>query len=119
MRILITGSNGFVGRNLAVSLPEHELYLYDIDTDPTLLDEYCKNAQFVFHLAGVNRPDDPDEFMSSNLGFTSFLLDTLKKHSNNCPIVFSSSIQATLDNPYGQSKLAAENLLKAYAEDFG
>jgi len=117
MRILITGSNGFVGRNLAVSLPEHELYLYDIDTDPTLLDEYCKNAQFVFHLAGVNRPDDPDEFMSSNLGFTSFLLDTLKKHSNNCPIVFSSSIQATLDNPYGQSKLAAENLLKAYAEE--
>ena len=119
MRILITGSNGFIGRNLAVSLPEHELYLYDIDTDPALLDEYCKNAQFVFHLAGVNRPERPDEFMIGNVDFTALLLNTLERHNNVCPIVFSSSIQATLDNPYGHSKLAAETLLKEYGEKTG
>jgi len=119
MQILITGSNGFVGKNLTFSLPEHELYLYDTDTDPALLDEYCKDAQFVFHLAGINRPENLDEFMSGNFGFTSLLLNTLKKHNNICPIVFSSSTQATLDNPYGHSKLACENLLRTYAEKTG
>ncbi len=119
MRILITGANGFVGKNLCVSLPEHELYRYDVDTDPALLDGYCQTADFVFHLAGVNRPKDPKEFMEGNFGFTSALLDNLKKHGNTCPIVLSSSTQAALDNPYGQSKRAGEELLKAYGVDTG
>lgn len=119
MKILITGANGFVGKNLRVSLPEHELYRYDVDTDPALLDGYCQNADFVFHLAGVNRPKDPKEFMEGNFGFTSVLLETLKKHGNTCPIVLSSSTQAALDNPYGQSKRAGEDLLKAYGEETG
>jgi UDP-2-acetamido-2,6-beta-L-arabino-hexul-4-ose reductase len=119
MRILVTGANGFVGKNLCVSLPEHELYRYDLDTDPALLDGYCQNADFVFHLAGVNRPKDPKEFMEGNFGFTSVLLDTLKKHGNTCPIVLSSSTQAALDNPYGQSKRAGEDLLKTYGKETG
>ena len=119
MRILITGANGFVGKNLCVSLPEHELYRYDVDTDPALLDGYCQNADFVFHLAGVNRPKDPKEFMEGNFGFSSILLETLKKHGNTCPIVLSSSTQAALDNPYGQSKRAGEDLLKAYGAETG
>ena len=119
MRILVTGANGFVGKNLCASLPEHELYRYDVDTDPALLDSYCQDADFVFHLAGVNRPKDPREFMEGNFGFTSVLLDTLKKHGNTCPIVLSSSTQAALDNPYGQSKRAGEDLLIAYGADTG
>lgn len=119
MKILITGANGFVGKNLCVSLPEHELYRYDVDSDPSLLDSYCKDADFVFHLAGVNRPKDPKEFMEGNFGFTSVLLETLKKHGNTCPIVLSSSTQAALDNPYGHSKLAGENLLRDYGEATG
>ncbi len=119
MRILITGANGFVGKNLCASLPEHELYRYDVATDPALLDGYCQNADFVFHLAGVNRPKDPKEFMEGNFSFTSVLLETLKKHGNTCPIVLSSSTQAALDNPYGQSKRAGEDLLKAYGAETG
>ena len=119
MKILITGANGFAGKNLCVSLPEHELYRYDKDTNPALLDDYCKNAEFVFHLAGVNRPQDPNEFMEGNFGFTAVLLDTLKKHGNTCPIVLTSSTQAALDNPYGQSKRAGEDLLRAYGAETG
>jgi len=119
MKILITGANGFVGRNLCVSLPEHELLQYDIDTDPSLLDGYCKDAEFVFHLAGINRPNDPKEFIEGNVDFTSKLLETLKKHNNTCPITVSSSKQAELDNPYGKSKLAGEELLRAYSEETG
>lgn len=119
MRILITGAKGFVGKNLCISLPEHELYRYDVDTEPSLLDSYCQKADFVFHLAGVNRPKDTKEFMENNFGFTSVLLETLEKHGNTCPIVLSSSTQATLDNPYGQSKLAGENLLKTYGVKTG
>ncbi len=119
MRILVTGANGFVGKNLCASLPDHELYRYDVDTDPALLDSYCQDADFVFHLAGVNRPKDPKEFMEGNFGFTSVLLDTLKKHGNTCPIVLSSSTQAALYNPYGQSKRAGEELLIAYGADTG
>lgn len=119
MKILITGANGFVGKNLCISLAEHELYRYDVDTDSSLLDDYCQNAEFVFHLAGVNRPKDPKEFMENNFGFTSVLLDCLKRHGNTCPIVLSSSTQAALDNPYGQSKRAGEELLRAYSAETG
>lgn len=119
MKILITGANGFVGKNLCVSLPEHELYRYDVDTDPSLLDGYCQNADFVFHLAGVNRPKKQKEFMDGNFGFTSVLLETLKKYGNTCPIVMSSSTQAAIDSPYGRSKRAGEDLLRAYGTETG
>ena len=119
MKILITGSNGFVGRNLCAALAEHELFKYDIDSNPSLLNTYCKDAEFVFHLAGVNRPTDPKEFMEGNHDFTLLLINTLKNHKNTCPIVMSSSIQASLDNLYGKSKLAAEELLKSYGEKTG
>lgn len=131
MNILVTGAKGFVGRNLIATLhniadgkdrsfgmdTDITVFEYDIDTDPALLDVYCKNADFVFHLAGVNRPQDVKEFMEGNFGFTSTLLDTLKKHQNNCPIMISSSIQAALDNPYGVSKKAGEDLLFAYGKE--
>jgi len=133
MKILITGSKGFIGKNLTAELnnikeskakgynlnPDLTLFEYDIDTDPSLLDGYCKNADFVFHLAGVNRPKDQTEFMEGNFGFTSLLLDTLKKHGNNCPVMLSSSIQAELDNPYGVSKKAGEDLLFHYGKEVG
>ena len=138
MNILVTGAKGFVGRNLFVNLKTiqdgrnrtcPDLHIdsileYDIDTDPALLDEYCKVADFVFNLAGVNRPKDNAEFMEGNFGFASTLLDTLKKHGNNCPIMLSSSIQATLigrygESDYGKSKLAGENLFFKYAEETG
>ena len=137
MRILVTGANGFVGKNLCASLesiqtgkdrtrPElkvDELYRYDIDTDPALLDEYCAKADFVFHLAGVNRPTDPADFMRGNFGFTSKLLETLKKYGNKCPVMISSSIQATCigryDSDYGRSKKAGEDLMFAYGEETG
>ena len=95
------------------------IFEYDIDTDEALLDAYCKNADFVFHLAGVNRPQDPAEFMTGNFGFTSTLLELLKKHGNNCPIMISSSIQAALNNPYGESKKAGEDLIFAYGQETG
>jgi len=133
MNILITGAKGFVGKNLTVALeniksgndkthPEicvDELYCYDVDTDPALLYEYCMKADFVLHLAGVNRPENTDEFMKGNFGFTSTLLDTLKMHKNTCPVMISSSTQATLDNPYGQSKKAGEDLLFTYSKETG
>lgn len=137
MKILITGAAGFVGKNLTQALlnikagkdrthPElviDELYLYDIDSAPELLETACRNADFVFHLAGVNRPKDPSEFMNGNFGFTSVLLDTLKKHRNTCPVMLSSSIQATLigryNSDYGKSKQAGEDLLFRYAKDTG
>jgi len=119
MKILVTGADGFVGKNLCISLPDHEVFPFDLNTDSSLLDGYCKDADFVFHLAGVNRPDDPKQFMEGNFDFTSLLLNTLKKHGNTCPIVLTSSTQAILDNPYGQSKLAGENLLREYGEDTG
>ncbi len=96
-----------------------EVFEYDIDTNPALLDEYCSKCDFVFHLAGINRPKEQSEFMEGNFGFTSLLLDTLKKHNNNCPVMISSSIQAALDNPYGISKKAGEDLLFAYSKETG
>lgn len=134
MNILVTGARGFVGKNLvaqlhniqdgkaknyAVSGLEIKVFEYDIDSDPAELDVYCKSADFVFNLAGVNRPKDPEEFMKGNFGFASLLLDTLKKHKNSCPVMISSSIQAELDNPYGESKRAGENLMFEYSKETG
>ena len=137
MNILVTGAHGFVGKNLCESLKAirdgkdrtrpritvGELYEYDVDTDPTLLDTFCAKADFVFHLAGVNRPQDPAEFMQGNFGFTSTLLDTLKRNGNTCPVMISSSIQATCigryDSEYGRSKRAGEELMLAYGEETG
>lgn len=121
MNILITGAQGFVGRNLAsqlknirdgkagnyaVSGKELSIFEYDLNSSPEELDDYCRKADFVFNLAGVNRPKDPTEFMQGNFGFASTLLSMLRKHGNTCPVMISSSIQAALDNPYGESKRA-------------
>lgn len=137
MKILITGSNGFVGRNLTAALKNirdgkdrtrpalaiDELYCFDIDTPTELLDEYCAKADFVFNLAGVNRPQNSEEFMQGNFGFASTLLDTLKKQHNKAPVMLSSSIQATLigryNSDYGRSKKAGEDLFFDYAEETG
>ena len=135
MNILVTGAKGFVGKNLVESLKcirdgkdrTHpairidEIYEYDLDTAPELLDGYCEKADFVFNLAGVNRPENPADFMSGNFGFASTLLDTLKKHSNTCPVMISSSIQATCigryDSDYGRSKKAGEELVFEYGKE--
>ncbi len=137
MKILVTGANGFVGKNLCAALRSirdgkdrtrqglviDEIFEYDIDTEPSLLDTYCKECDFVFNLAGVNRPQNPEEFMKGNFGFASTLLDTLKKYGNSCPIMISSSIQATCigryDSDYGRSKKAGEELMFAYGEESG
>jgi UDP-2-acetamido-2,6-beta-L-arabino-hexul-4-ose reductase len=120
MKILITGAKGFIGKNLVAGLRNKKyknIFEYDKDTDSNLLDEYCKQADFVFHLAGVNRTKEKSQLMEINFGFTSTLLDTLKKHSNACPVMISSSIQAELDNPYGKSKKAGEDLLFDYNKE--
>lgn len=122
MRILVTGANGFVGKNLIAELKnqnEYEIYAFDRDTPKELLLEYCRKAEFIFHLAGVNRPENSTEFMKGNYGFTSELLNLLKQVNNTCPVMLSSSIQAKLDNPYGESKRAGEELLSAYQKETG
>ncbi len=122
MKILVTGAKGFIGKNLIAELRNREyddIFDFDKDTDLKLLDEYCKHSDFVFHLAGVNRPKEQSEFMEGNFGFTTVLLDTLKKYDNKCPIMISSSIQAELNNPYGESKKAGENLLLDYSKETG
>lgn len=137
MNVLVTGAKGFVGKNLVCALENikngkdktrpsleiNQIYSYDIDTDPILLDEYCAKANFVFNLAGVNRPQNTDEFMQGNFGFVSTLLDTLKKHGNTCPVMLSSSVQATLigryDSDYGKSKKAGEDLFFSYSDETG
>lgn len=122
MKILVTGAKGFIGKNFIAELRNRkhdDIFEFDRDTDPSLLDEYCKDADFVFHLAGVNRPKEQSEFMEGNFGFTSELLDSLKKYNNTCPVMISSSTQAELDNPYGESKKAEEDLLFAYGKETG
>ncbi len=133
MNILVTGALGFIGKNLIATLEairdgkdkshglanDLNILPYDLNTDPALLDIYCMQADFVFHLAGVNRPKDVAEFMEGNFGFTSTLLNTLKRHGNKSPILVTSSVQATLDNPYGQSKKAGEDLIFSYSEETG
>ena len=119
MKVLVTGSNGFVGRNLISNLSlnkEIEVYEYDRNSTFEELDKYTSDCEFIFHLAGVNRPKNPKEFMEGNFGFTSTLLDYLKKHKNKCPIMISSSIQAELDNDYGKSKKAGEDLIFEYGK---
>ena len=137
MKILITGAKGFVGKNLTEALKNirdgkdktrpglkiEELYLYDIDSAKEELEIACQNADFVFNLAGVNRPQNTEEFMQGNFGFASTLLETLKKYNNKCPIMLSSSIQATLigryDGEYGRSKKAGEDLFFDYEKQTG
>ena len=137
MNILITGAAGFVGKNLCENLKAiadgrnkthpaisiSEIYEYDIDTAPALLEEYCQKADFVFNLAGVNRPQNPDDFMKGNYSFAATLMETLKKYGNKCPVMMSSSVQATCigryDSEYGRSKKAGEELAFAYGEETG
>lgn len=133
MKILVTGAKGFVGKNLVAQLNNIKdgkarcygdlkidaVYEYDIDSTIEELAAFCKDCDFVFNLAGVNRPQNQEEFMQGNFGFASTLLDTLKKHGNKCPVMISSSTQAALDNPYGESKRAGEQLMFSYAEETG
>ena len=138
MKILVTGAKGFVGKNLCAQLDNiktgkaccygdlivDEIFEYDIDSTLTQLDAYCKECDFVFNLAGVNRPQNQDEFMQGNFGFASTLLNTLKKHHNHCPVMISSSIQATLagrfgSSEYGKSKRAGEELMFEYGREVG
>ena len=121
MKILVTGAKGFIGRNLIEELKRqgHEILAYDIDNTEKQLDEYASSCEFVYHLAGVNRPENPEDFMSGNFGFTSVLLDSLKIHGNKAPVMLSSSIQAELDNPYGRSKKAGEELIFQYGKANG
>jgi UDP-2-acetamido-2,6-beta-L-arabino-hexul-4-ose reductase len=112
------------GRNRTRQLSIGEIFAYDMDSDPAALEEYCRKADFVFNLAGVNRPEDPAAFMEGNFGFASTLLDTLRRLGNTCPVMLSSSIQATLvgryaNSPYGESKLAGERLFFDYSRQTG
>ena len=138
MKILVTGAKGFVGKNLCAQLKNIKdgkvrcygdliiecIYEYDLDSTPEQLDAWCKDCDFVFNLAGVNRPKNPEEFMKGNFGFATTLLNTLKSHKNNCPVMISSSIQATLagrfgNSEYGRSKKAGEELMFEYGKETG
>lgn len=122
MKVLVTGANGFIGKNLMSELTrkeEVEALPFDIDTPIEQLDEYCRNCDFVYNLAGINRPENAKEFMEGNFGFAATLTETLKKYGNLCPIMNSSSIQAALENPYGQSKKAGEDMLFRYGQQTG
>lgn len=120
MKILVTGSNGFIGKNLIAELKNRDykdIFEYDLDSTLEELDKYTKEADFVYHLAGVNRPKDDKEFLEGNFGFTNVLLEHLIKNNNKAPIMISSSIQAELNNPYGVSKKAGEDLIFNYGKE--
>ena len=120
MRVLVTGANGFVGKNLISHLSlnkDIEVFKYDIDSSLDDLDKYTKECDFVYHLAGVNRPQNTSEYMEGNFGFTNVLLNKLIENNNKCPIMISSSIQAELENDYGKSKKAGEDLIFKYGKD--
>jgi UDP-2-acetamido-2,6-beta-L-arabino-hexul-4-ose reductase len=120
MKILVTGAKGFIGKNLIAELKNQnyiDIFEYDIDSTLEELNQFTKDCEFVFHLAGVNRPKDPKEFQEGNFGFTTILLDYLKKNNNKAPIMLASSIQAELDNPYGVSKKDGEELLFSYGKE--
>ena len=138
MKILVTGAKGFVGKNLCAQLKNirdgkarcygdlaiDEVREYDLDSTAEELDRWCRDCDFVFNLAGVNRPQNPEEFMQGNFGFASTLLDTLRKHGNRCPVMLSSSAQASLTgrfgtSEYGRSKKAGEDLFLKYGEETG
>jgi UDP-2-acetamido-2,6-beta-L-arabino-hexul-4-ose reductase len=122
MKLLVTGAKGFIGRNLLAELKNRgyqDIFEFDLDSDPALLDTYTRDCGFVFHLAGVNRPQSQEEFMEGNFGFTAVLLESLKRHNNKAPVLISSSIQSTLDNPYGRSKKAGEELILSYERETG
>lgn len=133
MKILVTGAKGFIGKNLIATLnnirtgkdksfglsEDITIYEYDIDSSKELLDIYCRDCDFVYNLAGVNRPEDQKEFMAGNFGFASDLLHSLRGHNNKSPVMLSSSIQAELHNPYGESKRAGEELFFSYSEEVG
>lgn len=122
MKILVTGAKGFIGKNLISTLKTKgydSIFEYDLDSTLTDLDKYTKECEFVYHLAGVNRPKDTKEFEEGNFGFTSILLGYLKRHNNKSPIMISSSIQAELDNPYGKSKKMGEDLIFDYSKEVG
>lgn len=122
MKVLVTGANGFIGKNLITELKRREgveVLPFDIDTPEDKLEEYCVKCDFVYNLAGVNRPEHTEEFMEGNFGFATTLVETLKKAGNTCPVMNSSSIQAALENPYGKSKKAGEDMMFAYGEQAG
>lgn len=122
MRILVTGSEGFIGKNLIAELKNRkagEIFSFDRENTSEELDYFTSKCDIVFHLAGINRPKDEKEFGAGNIDFTNTLLSSLKKHDNRAPLIFSSSTQALLDNPYGRSKLAAEKALSSYSEETG
>lgn len=122
MKVLVTGANGFIGKNLITELKRREgveVLPFDIDTPEDKLEEYCAKCDFVYNLAGVNRPEHTEEFMEGNFGFATTLVETLKKAGNTCPVMNSSSIQAALENPYGKSKKAGEDMMFAYGEQAG
>jgi UDP-2-acetamido-2,6-beta-L-arabino-hexul-4-ose reductase len=120
MKILVTGARGFVGRNLVAELKNRgykDILEFDLDTEKSALVQYTKECDFIYHLAGVNRPQKEEEFMEGNFGFTSELLALLKRHNNKAPLLITSSIQAERDNPYGRSKKSGEDLLINYSKE--
>ena len=122
MNVLVTGAEGFIGKNLITELERREevtVLPFDIDSPMEVLDDYCRKCNFVYNLAGVNRPKHVEEFMEGNFGFATTLVETLKRHGNTCPIMNSSSIQAALENPYGKSKKAGEDMMFAYGKETG
>jgi UDP-2-acetamido-2,6-beta-L-arabino-hexul-4-ose reductase len=122
MKVLVTGAGGFIGKNLISELERRKnvtVLAFEQNTPIELLDKYCEECEFVYNLAGINRPENVEEFMEGNYGFATKLVETLKKHGNNCPVMNASSVQAMLENPYGKSKKAGEDMLFGYGQETG